>query len=175
MDIQGFIVPILMNTPQLRAKIQGICQQPVDHVMKCVSGFMDQLNSGPGLIDKGLVMQQRFQQVYSAGLRMGFSDWESQLCAADCAGYKLIDVATSFAQRRGWDCSIEQLQNLHNTIMPRFMKRGRQVGLFQPQQESKTKQEGIPVTSGNQTRGGTPPWRDKVAEPVKSTVPEPAK
>ena len=38
---------------------------------------MDQLNSGPGLIDKSLVMQQRFQQVYSAGLRMGFSDWES--------------------------------------------------------------------------------------------------
>lgn len=75
MDIQGFLVPILMNTPQLRGKIEGICQQPVDHVMKCVSSFMDQLHSGPGLVDKSLVMQQRFQQVYNAGLRMGFSDW----------------------------------------------------------------------------------------------------
>jgi hypothetical protein len=37
---------------------------------------------------------------------MGFQDWEAEIAAADCAGYPIIDVANSFAERRGWDCSV---------------------------------------------------------------------
>lgn len=170
MDIQGFIVPLIMNSPQFKQKIQGICGQPVQHVAKCISQFMDQLQTGPGLVDKQLAMQQRFQQVYGAGLRMGFSDWESQLCAADCAGYKLIDVAMAFAQRRGWDCSIQQLQAIHKQLMPRFMQRGRQVGLFQAAQ-SQVKQQGIPsVGVTNKAQGGVPPWRNKQQPPQQNAT-----
>lgn len=170
MDIQGFIVPLLMNSPQVKQRIQGICGQPVQHVAKCISQFMDQMKTGPGLVDKQQVMQQRFQQVYSAGLRMGFSDWQSQLCAADCAGYKLIDVAMAFAQRRGWDCSIQQLEAIHKQLMPRFMQRGRQVGLFQAPQ-NQVKQQGIPSTgTPAKAPGGQPPWRNKQQPPQQNAT-----
>lgn len=117
---------------------------------------MDSIKSGPGLVDQQALRQQRFMHIYQSGLRMGFSDWQSEIAAADCAGYPIIDVANSFAQRRGWDCSIEQIQELHKQIMPKFMEKGRQLGLFKA--EAPMQNKGIPAI---QVKGQIkdPPWR----------------
>lgn len=157
MDIMGLLIPVLSSSPQVKTKIESIFGQPVQHVSKCVSQFMDGIKSGPGVIDKDLQKQQRFMQVYQSGLRMGFQDWQAQIAAADCAGYPIIDVANSFAQRRGWDCSIEQIEQLHAKIMPVFMEKGRKAGLFQADKPSAVK-KGIPSVQVKQTQKD-PPWR----------------
>lgn len=156
MDIVGLLVPLLSGSPEVKAKVQGLFGQPVDHVSKCVSKLMDDIKSGPGLIDKQAQMQQRFMHIYQSGLRMGFQDWQAEIAAADCAGYPIIDVANSFAQSRGWECSVQQIQQLHSQIMPKFMERGKQIGLFKD--SAPTKKSGIPqVQIKKQTK--EPPWR----------------
>lgn len=64
MDIMGLLIPVLSSSPQVKTKIESIFGQPVQHVSKCVSQFMDGIKSGPGVIDKDLQKQQRFMQVY---------------------------------------------------------------------------------------------------------------
>ena len=156
MDIMGLLVPLMSSSPEIKSKIEGIFGQPVDHVSKCVSQFMDGIKSGPGLVDQQALRQQRFMHIYQSGLRMGFQDWQAQIAAADCAGYPIIDVANSFSQRRGWDCSVEQIQELHKQIMPKFMEKGKQLGLFKS--EATGQKKGIPVIQVKKDVKD-PPWR----------------
>ena len=158
MDIMGLLVPMLSSSPQFKTKLEAVFGQPVEHVSKCISQFMDGIKSGPGLVDKEALKQQRFMHVYQSGLRMGFQDWQSQIAAADCAGYPIIDVANSFAQRRGWECSVDQIKQLHAKIMPQFMEKGRLIGLFKPQDTKTTMPKGIPAVKMVQ-KSKEPPWR----------------
>lgn len=158
MDIMGLLVPMLSSSPQFKTKLEAVFGQPVEHVSKCISQFMDGIKSGPGLVDKEALKQQRFMHVYQSGLRMGFQDWESQIAAADCAGYPIIDVANSFAQRRGWECSVDEIKQLHAKIMPQFMEKGRLIGLFKPQDTKTTMPKGIPAVKMVQ-KSKEPPWR----------------
>lgn len=158
MDVMGLLVPILSGSPEVKSKLQTVFGQPVEHISKCVSQFMDSIKSGPGIVDKQLQKQQRFMHIYQSGLRMGFQDWQSEIAAADCAGYPIIDVANSFAQRRGWDCTIEQIQQLHNKIMPRFLQMGRKTGLFQQEQKTAQSNKGIPTVQVTNA-AKEPPWR----------------
>lgn len=169
MDIMGLLIPALSASPQVKTKLESVFGQPVDHVSKCISQFLDGIKAGPGLVDKDLIKQQRFMHVYQSGLRMGFQDWEAEIAAADCAGYPIIDVANSFAERRGWDCSVEQIQQLHSKIMPAFMQKGKQTGLFQSDKPTQQKQKGIPAVQVKQ-RQKDPPWRN--SQMVKSTPEE---
>lgn len=157
----GLLIPLMSSTPELKGKIEGVFGQPVDHVGKCISQFMDSIKKGPGLIDQEALRQQRFIHIYQSGLRMGFQDWQAQIAAADCAGYPIIDVANSFAQRRGWDCSIEEIQELHQQVMPKFMEKGKQLGLFKD--SAPTQKKGIPSMQIKKTVKD-PPWRQ--AQPV---------
>ena len=75
MDIMGLLVPILSGSPEVKNKLESVFGQPVDHISKCVSQFMDGIKSGPGLVDKEVQKQQRFMHIYQSGLRMGFQDW----------------------------------------------------------------------------------------------------
>ena len=158
MDIVGVLIPMLSSSPQFKTKLEAVFGQPVEHVSKCISQFMDGIKSGPGLVDKEALKQQRFMHVYQSGLRMGFQDWQSQIAAADCAGYPIIDVANSFAQRRGWECSVDQIKQLHAKIMPQFMEKGRLIGLFKPQDTKTTMPKGIPAVKMVQ-KSKEPPWR----------------
>ena len=158
MDVMGLLVPMLSSSPQFKTKLEAVFGQPVEHVSKCISQFMDGIKSGPGLVDKEALKQQRFMHVYQSGLRMGFQDWQSQIAAADCAGYPIIDVANSFAQRRGWECSVDQIKQLHAKIMPQFMEKGRLIGLFKPQDTKTTMPKGIPAVKMVQ-KSKEPPWR----------------
>ena len=167
MDVMGLLIPMLSSSPEVKTKLEAIFGQPVEHVSRCISQFMDGIKSGPGLVDKEALKQQRFMHVYQSGLRMGFQDWESQIAAADCAGYPIIDVANSFAQRRGWQCSVDQIKQLHAKIMPQFMEKGRLIGLFKPQDTSVTQPKGIPAVKMVQ-KVKDPPWR---TAQVKSVPP----
>lgn len=158
MDIMGLLVPMLSSSPQFKTKLEAVFGQPVEHVSKCISQFMDGIKSGPGLVDKEALKQQRFMHVYQSGLRMGFQDWQAQIAAADCAGYPIIDVANSFAQRRGWECSVDEIKQLHSKIMPQFMEKGRLIGLFKPQDTKTTMPKGIPAVKMVQ-KSKEPPWR----------------
>ena len=169
MDIMGLLVPILSGSPEIKGKLESVFGQPVDHISKCVSQFMDGIKNGPGLVDKQLQKQQRFMHIYQSGLRMGFQDYQAQIAAADCAGYPVIDVANSFAQRRGWNCTIQEIQQLHDKIMPRFMQMGRKTGLFQTEKKTQTAPKGIPSV---QVTGSAkqPPWRT-AEQPKGAPVP----
>lgn len=169
MDMMGLLIPVLSGSPQLKSRVQTLFGQPVEHVSKCVSQFMDQIKSGPGLIDQQAQRQQRFMHIYNSGLRMGFQDWQAQIAAADCAGYPIIDVANSFAQRRGWNVTIQEIQELHAKVMPKFMELGKKTGLFQAQKP--VQKQGIPSVQVN-TAVKEPPWRT-AASPVKG-APDPA-
>ena len=164
MDLMGILVPVLSGSPQVKSRVQALFGQPVQYVSKCVSQFMDQVKAGPGLVDQQAQKQQRFMHIYNSGIRMGFQDWQAQIAAADCAGYPIIDVANSFAQRRGWNVTIEEIQQLHARIMPVFMDRGKKTGLFQAQKTAQKR--GIPnvqVTTGAKQ----PPWRSSMPPPTK--------
>lgn len=77
MDIVGVLIPMLSSSPEFKTKLEAVFGQPVEHVSKCISQFMDGIKAGPGLVDKEALKQQRFMHVYQSGLRMGFQDWES--------------------------------------------------------------------------------------------------
>lgn len=167
--MMGVLLPMLSGSPQIKSKVQAVFGQPVDHVSKCISQFLDQVKAGPGLVDQQALRQQRFMHIYQSGLRMGFQDWQAQIAAADCAGYPIIDVANSFAQRRGWNCSIEQIQQIHEKIMPLFMQRGKKTGLFQSE-KSVPQKKGIPSVQVNQVIK-QPPWRN--GQEAKGAPPAP--
>jgi hypothetical protein len=52
MNIMGLLVPLMSSSPQVKQKVEGVFGQPVDHVSKCISQFMDSIKSGPGLVDQ---------------------------------------------------------------------------------------------------------------------------
>lgn len=156
MDLQSLIVPLISTSPEWKAKIESITGQPVDHVARCINEFLDHMKSGPGIIDEELVKQTKFEHIYQAGLRMGFADWESELAAAGIAGYSPIDIAMSFAKNRSWDVTAEEVENIAKTIAPRFMKKGKEYGLFKDEPVKSSPE--IPKVQVK-TAGTTPPWR----------------
>lgn len=159
MDLQSLIVPLISTSPEWKTKIESITGQPIDHVARCINEFLDKMKSGPGIVDEELVRQSRFEHIYQAGLRMGFADWESEIAAAGIAGYSPIDIAMSFANNRGWETSVEEIENIAKTIAPRFMKKGKECGLFKDE-EKKTAGPMIPRTEVK-TSGTVPPWRNQ--------------
>ena len=158
MELDSLLLPLIQTNPKWKSIIENITHQPVDHVIKSVTKMLDDIKSGPGLKNLEAERQATFNYMYEAGLKMGFTDWESEIAAAGHAGYSPIDIAISFTRNRGWDATAEEIENISKSLAPRFNKKAEQYGIIQPKQE-----EGIPKVEPK-TQGGIPPWRNKVEE-----------
>lgn len=158
MDLMTIAMSFVKSNPQLLSAIETAVGQPIDHIGKCLSACVENISTGPGIRDIEAEKQQKFNYIYNAGLKMGFSDWESEIAAAGYSGYSPVDIALSFEQNRGWSVSAEEIENLAKTIAPRFNDLAVKYNFIQP---PKAQQVGIPNSVKRNTSGGTPPWRNK--------------
>ena len=166
MELQDLLLPLIQNSPKLQHKLESVFGQPANHVLKSFNNFMNEIKSGPGIVNKGAEQQAIFSRIYQGGMAMGFSDWESELMAASIAGYTPMDVCISFRNKRGWkDTTVERVQMLMDTTAPRFIEKGRQTGLIP--KETEIPEEGIPNCERS-TIGGKAPWEtEEVKDEVK--------
>lgn len=158
MDILGMVLPMLAQQPKVKKAIEGIFNQPSEHVITAVNKFMQEVNNGPGIQNTEAEKVALFNRYYQGGLAMGFSDWESELASAALAGYTPMDVCLSFRQQRGWkDATVEKIEALADVVSPRFIAKGKECGLIPKEADA---DGGIPKTDVS-TSGGVPPWEQK--------------
>lgn len=156
MEIDTLILPLVEHNPKWKAMIENATGQPVNYVMKSLSEFLDKIKSGPGIQNLEAEKQNMFNYLYEAGIKMGFTDWESEIAAAGHAGYSPVDIAISFSRNRGWDATAEEIENIARNLAPRFNAKAEKFGVIQTKKE----ESGIPKTEPK-TTGGEPPWRNK--------------
>ncbi len=160
--LQDILIPFISSSPQFKSKIENLTGQPVDHVMKCIRNFQDELKKGGGIKDLKIEQQEKFKYLYESGLAMGFTPWESEIAAAGCAGYSSMDVCLSLRKNgKGWeDITVEEVETQAKLIAPRFKKAGIEHGLFKPESDENDPEElnGIPkINKKNVTE--EVPWR----------------
>jgi hypothetical protein len=158
MDVVNLVLPMIMNTPKVKATLEGIFNQPAEHVMGCVNKFIQEVNNGPGIQNTEAEKVALFNRYYQGGLAMGFKDWESEIAAAALAGYTPMDVCMSFRNNRGWKTTtVEQVESLAEMVSPQFIEKGKECGLIP---KDTTKEGNLPKTDIT-TCGGIPPWEQK--------------
>lgn len=158
MDAVGVILSMALSSNEVRSTIENVFKQPADFVVENVNRFMADIKKGPGIKNTKAEQQALFNRYYQGGLAMGFTDWESEIAAAALAGYTPMDICLSFRDNRGWkETTVEKIQHLADVISPRFLEKGREVGLIPKEAE---KEGAIPQTEVT-TRGGVPPWEQE--------------
>ena len=154
------ILQIIQGNPKLRAAIEQMTGQPVEYVAQCAGTFLNHITQGPGIKQTDEQKFALFNRVFQGGRALGFSDWESELCAAKIAGYSDLNICISFRDRHKWpDTTIEKIQLLSENIMPRFVEKAKAAGLLPPEMFP---QSGLPQTEVVST-GGTAPWESLIA------------
>ena len=151
----NMVLSLLKGQPKFKTAIEQVSGQPIDHVVQCAAVFLDNIKRGPGLVNTEKQKIDLFNRLYQGGLALGFSDWESELCAAKIAGYSDMEVCLSFRERHRWpQTTVESIQILEKQIMPRFVEAGKRAGLLPPDMFPVS---GIPQTEVS-TSGGSAPW-----------------
>lgn len=157
MNLQDLIMPLILNNPSAKTKIEAIFKQPADHVIKAFNTFLDNVNNGPGITNKAAEQQAMFDRLYQGGLSLGFTDWESEIAAASLSGYSLMDVCISFRKNRGWkDATVDRLKTISDNVANRFIPKAKAAGLIAPDPEETRGMPNIERT----TVGGVPPWAE---------------
>ena len=153
------ILMFLKSQPKFKMTVESLTGQPIEHVANCFAGFVQQIGQGPGIKQTAEQKNAVFQRLYNGGRSMGFSDWESELCAAILAGFQPIDVCNSFRIRRNWpDTTIDRINQQAELVMPRFLEAGKKCGLIPPEAFPENT---IPQTEIN-TAGGVAPWNQNM-------------
>lgn len=163
MDLQQILQMFLRSNPKWARKLEAITGQPIDHSIKCINGFVEDLNKGPGLVkpeNKAESFKANYQLVMGLG---GFKDYEAQILAADMSGFTLAEVTQHFRMHLNWDTTVDEVENIYESILPRFKEAGKKAGLFK---EEKPVDIGIPnlgnrkPESSSQGNGlASPPWK----------------
>ena len=149
------ILQLIQGQPKFKSAVENIFGQPVEHVVNCIGGFMDNVQKGPGLVNTAAKQLELFNKLYKGGLAIGFSDWESELFAARLAGYSDIEICTSFRERHNWPrTTVENIAALAKELMPRLTEQAKKAGLLPPEMFP---QSGLPQTQVEST-GGVAPW-----------------
>ena len=164
---------ILQGNPKLRAAIEQMTGQPVEYVAQCAGTFLEHITKGPGIKHTDEQKFALFNRVFQGGMALGFSDWESELCAAKIAGYSDMDICISFRERHKWpNTTIDKIQALSENTMPRFVEKAKAAGLLPPEMFP---QSGLPQTEVVST-GGVAPWeslvRDGAGGQANTTAPK---
>ena len=168
MDVMSIVLSMALSNKEVRSTIENVFKQPADYVVDATNKFLAEIKKGPGIKNTEVERQTLFNRYYQGGLAMGFSDWESEISAAALAGYTPMDICLSFRNNRGWkDTTVEKIQSLTDIIGPRFLAKGREVGLL-PKEE--VAESGIPKTEVT-TSGGVPPWEQKDYQPDATDMP----
>ena len=155
------LLQIMQSQPKIKGAIEQMTGQPVEYVAQCAGTFLDHIGKGPGLTNTNEQKFALFNRVYKGGLALGFSDWESELCAAKIAGYPDIEICISFCDRHKWpNTTVDKIQALSEQIMPRFVEKAKVAGLLPPEMFP---QSGLPQTEVVST-GGTAPWESLVRD-----------
>ena len=153
------LLQIIQSQPKIKGAIEQMTGQPVEYVAQCAGTFLDHIGKGPGLTNTNEQKFALFNRVYQGGMALGFSDWESELCAAKIAGYSDVDICISFRERHKWpNTTVENIQALAEQQMPRFIEKAKAAGLLPPEMFP---QSGLPQTEIVST-GGVAPWESLV-------------
>lgn len=153
------LLQIIQSQPKIKGAIEQMTGQPVEYVAQCAGTFLDHIGKGPGLTNTNEQKFALFNRVYRGGLALGFSDWESELCAAKIAGYADVEICISFCDRHKWPgTTVDKIQALAEQIMPRFVEKAKVAGLLPPEMFP---QSGLPQTEIVST-GGVAPWESLV-------------
>lgn len=162
MNLQQILQMFLKSNPTWARKLESITGQPTDYSIKCINDFLDRLRQGPGLVkpeDRGIAFKANYQLVMGLGC---FQDHEAQILAADMSGFTLAELTQHFRMNLNWDTTIDEVESIYNTILPKFKEVGKRAGLFK---EEKPVDLGIPsVGNSSQVTDGklaTPPWKIK--------------
>ena len=87
--LQDILIPFISSSPQFKSKIENLTGQPVDHVMKCIRNFQDELKKGGGIKDLKIEQQEKFKYLYESGLAMGFTIFIGLYNSSSYALYRL--------------------------------------------------------------------------------------
>lgn len=171
MDLQQILNMLLRSNSKWAKKLESITGQPVDHSIKCFNEFLEQLNKGPGLKkteDKAAEFNANYQMV----MGLGFQDHEAQILAADMSGFSLAEITQHFRLHLHWDTNIDEVQRIHDELMPRFKAIGKRAGIFKDDKPDEG--PAIPIvnkTNTNLDNGELcePPWKTK-QQPISTNT-----
>lgn len=169
MDLKQIIQLFLKANPTWSKKIESFTGQPIDYSIKCIDGFLVELNKGPGIKsmeDKRQIFNSNYQLVMGLGC---FKDYEAQILAADISGFSLAEITQHFRINLHWDTNVDEVESIYKELVPKFKDVGKRVGLFKdhedPFDNSTNKGESIPNLGGKpaEVKHGDlaiPPWKN---------------